>query len=118
MLATYNVENYGPTGRRVGSAYRREYPKPESEKRALRTAIEAIRADVLALQEMGGPAYLDELRHDLKAEGLDYPYCALVEAEDAERHIALLSRLRLKICVDLPGLAVIKKSLRSKCDNI
>jgi endonuclease/exonuclease/phosphatase family metal-dependent hydrolase len=99
VLATYNVENYGPTDRRIGNAYRRGYPKPESEKRALRTAIEAIRADVLALQEMGGPAYLDELRHDLKAEGLDYPYCALVEAEDAERHIALLSRLRLKTVV-------------------
>lgn len=99
VVATYNVENYGPLDRRVESTFRPGYPKPESEKQALRTAIEAIKADVLALQEMGGPAYLDELRHDLKAEGIDYPYSAIVEAEDAARHIALLSRLPLKAII-------------------
>jgi endonuclease/exonuclease/phosphatase family metal-dependent hydrolase len=96
VVATYNVENYGLMDRRVESVFHPGYPKPESEKKALREAIEAIKADVLALQEMGGPAYLNELRHDLKAEGLDYPYSAIVEAEDSDRHIALLSRLRLK----------------------
>jgi endonuclease/exonuclease/phosphatase family metal-dependent hydrolase len=99
VVATYNVENYGPMDRRVESVFRSGYPKPESEKKALRTAIEAIKADVLALQEIGGVSYLDELRHDLKAEGLDYPYSALVEAEDPVRRIALLSRLRLKSVV-------------------
>ena len=49
-----------------------------------------------ALQEMGPEPYLDELQNDLRAEGLDYPYSALVEAEDRRRHVALLSRLPLK----------------------
>jgi endonuclease/exonuclease/phosphatase family metal-dependent hydrolase len=99
VVATYNVENYGAVDRRVDGVFHAKYPKPESEKRALRAAIEAIGADVLALQEMGGAAYLDELRHDLRAEGLDYPYFALVDAEDTERRIALLSRLRLSSVV-------------------
>ena len=119
VVATYNVENYGLMDRRVESIFHAGYPKPESEKKALREAIEAIGADILALQEMGGPAYLDELRHDLKAEGLDYPYSAIVEAEDADRHIALLSRLRLKSIVRhdriefayLGGTARVKRGL-------
>jgi endonuclease/exonuclease/phosphatase family metal-dependent hydrolase len=96
VVATYNVENYGPVDRRVDSVFRPAYPKPESEKRALRTAIKAVGADVLALQEMGGGPYLEELRRDLKSEGLDYPFSALTEAQDADRHVALLSRLPLK----------------------
>ena len=119
VVATYNIENYGPVDRHVDGVFRPKYPKPESEKRALRTAIESIRADVLALQEMGGPSYLDELNRDLKAEGLDYPYSALVEAEDADRHVALLSRLRLKSIVRhsriefayLGGTARVKRGL-------
>ena len=41
---------------------------------------------------MGGQPYFDELRRDLKGEGLDYPNAALATAADADRHIALLSR--------------------------
>jgi endonuclease/exonuclease/phosphatase family metal-dependent hydrolase len=78
------------------AGYRKEYPKPEAEKAALRRVMRAINADVVALQEMGDQAYLDELRHDLKNEGLDYPYAALAEAEDANRHIALLAKRPLK----------------------
>jgi endonuclease/exonuclease/phosphatase family metal-dependent hydrolase len=96
VVATYNVENYGPVDRRIDSEFRPVYPKPEAEKRALRVAIEAVRADVLALQEMGGPSYLEELRRDLKSEGLDYPFSACVEAQDVHRHVAILSRLPLK----------------------
>ena len=55
--------------------------------------IRALDDDVLALQEMGPAAYLEELRRDLRAEGVDYPYAALVEATDADRHVAVLSRL-------------------------
>ena len=96
VVATYNVENYGPANRLTEKGFESDYPKPEEEKRALRTAIETLRADVLALQEMGRGPYLDELQRDLRAEGLDYPYSALIEAEDVDRHVALLSRLRLK----------------------
>jgi endonuclease/exonuclease/phosphatase family metal-dependent hydrolase len=92
-LATYNVENYGPADRVTEAGFRRDYPKPEAEKAALRAVIRALGADVLALQEMGSASALEELRCDLRAEGLDYGHAAWLEAADADRHLALLSRL-------------------------
>lgn len=95
-LATYNVENYGAADRMTEAGYRTDYPKPEAQKRALRQVIRAIGADVLVLQEMGGQPYLDELRRDLKTEGLDYPHAALASAADENRHVALLSKRPLR----------------------
>ena len=98
-IATYNVENYGSADRMTEAGFRQEYPKPESEKRALRAVIRGLNADVLVLQEMGKQAYLDELRRDLKSEGLDYPHAVLLEGSDADRHVALVSRRPLKSVV-------------------
>lgn len=91
-LATYNIENYGPANRVTEAGYRKDYPKPETEKQALRTVIRAMNVDVLVLQEMGGQIYLDELRRDLKAEGLDYPHAVLLAGDDVDRHVALLAK--------------------------
>src|SRR5208283_4509935 len=71
------------------------YPKPEAAKTALRAVIRALDADVLALQEMGPAGYLEELQRDLRGEGLDYPHATLAEAADADRHVAVLSRIPL-----------------------
>ena len=98
-LATYNIENYGPANRVTEAGYRKDYPKPEAEKQALRTVVRGLNADVLVLQEMGGASYLDELRRDLKAEGLDYPHAVLLAADDADRHVALLSKRPLAATV-------------------
>lgn len=95
-LATYNLENYGPANRMTEAGYRKEYPKPEPEKRALRAVIRAVAADVLVLQEMGDQPYLDELRRDLKAEGFEYPHAALASAADADRRVAILSKRPLR----------------------
>jgi endonuclease/exonuclease/phosphatase family metal-dependent hydrolase len=95
-IATYNLENYGPADRMTESGFRKDYPKPEPEKRAVRTVIRALNADILILQEMGGGPYLDELRRDLKLEGLDYPHAALATASDADRHVAILAKRPLK----------------------
>ena len=95
-LATYNVENYGPANRITDAGYRKDYPKPEPEKHALRQVIRALNADVIVFQEMGAQAYLDELRRDLKSVGLDYPHAALAPAADADRHLAMLSKRPLK----------------------
>ena len=92
-IATYNLENYVVAGRRVEDHYLAAYPKPEAAKAALRTVIGALHADILALQEMGPGPYLEELRRDLRAEGIDYPHAAEAEAADADRHVAVLSRL-------------------------
>ena len=103
-IATYNVENYGPANRVTEAGYRQDYPKPEAEKRALRMVIRGLHADILVLQEMGGQPYLDELRRDLKTEGLDYPYAVLMEGSDVDRHVALLSLRPLKSMMPHPEL--------------
>lgn len=103
-LATYNVENYGAEDRMTEAGYRKDYPKPEAAKRALRTVIRGLNADLLVLQEIGGRPYLEELRRDLKTEGLDYPHAALAVAADKERHVAILSKrafVRLTAHTDL-----------------
>jgi endonuclease/exonuclease/phosphatase family metal-dependent hydrolase len=103
-IATYNVENYVATSRRVAGIYHPAYPKPEAAKEALRAVIRALDADVLALQEMGPAAYLEELQRDLRHEGIDYPYTALAEAADADRHVAVLSRRPFRRVRTVAGL--------------
>lgn len=95
-IATYNLENYGLANRVTQAGYREGYPKPEPEKRALRAVVRQLGADVLVVQEVGGEAYLEELRRDLRAEGCDYPHAALAAAADAERHVAVLSKRPLR----------------------
>jgi endonuclease/exonuclease/phosphatase family metal-dependent hydrolase len=91
-IATYNVENYVSTDRMTEAGYRKDYPKPEAQKQALRTVIRRLNADVLVLQEMGEQSYLDELQRDLKHDGLDYPHAVLLSGPDADRHVAMLSK--------------------------
>jgi endonuclease/exonuclease/phosphatase family metal-dependent hydrolase len=91
-IATYNIENYVATNRMADGVYRKNYPKPETEKAALRGVIRGLDADVIALQEVGPLPYLEELLRDLKSEGVDYPYFAWMEGADTERHLAVLSR--------------------------
>jgi len=95
-VATYNVENYLVADRMVEGVYRKAYPKPEHEKAALRKVIAGVAPDILALQEMGRPPFLEELQRDLKAEGQDYPHAFVLEAADADRHVAILSKVRFK----------------------
>jgi len=85
-VATYNLENYleAPLGTR---------PAKSSEGRAkIRESLRALKADVVALQEVGGTNVLLELRQSLKAEGLDYPFWELVHGWDTNIQVAVLSR--------------------------
>lgn len=91
-IATYNVENYTLTDRMTPAGYRPEYPKTEMSKAALRATLRELNADVLALQEMGGAAYLEELRRDLAGEGLVYAHATILELSDEPRHVAVLSK--------------------------
>ncbi|MFI5336588.1 MAG: endonuclease/exonuclease/phosphatase family protein [Opitutales bacterium] len=95
-VATYNVENYTLADRMADGVHRPAYPKPESERIALRRVIGGLDADILALQEMGPKPFLDELQRDLRHEGHDYPYAVLLESADPDRHVAVLSRLPLR----------------------
>ena len=86
-VASYNVENYlaEPGGTRPA--------KPVEAKDHVRESIRTLKADVLALQEIGGTNALLELRASLKAEGLDYPHWELVTGADTNIHVAVLSRV-------------------------
>lgn len=95
-VASYNVENYLVADRMVDNVFRPAYPKPESEKKALRRVIAGLAADVLAVQEMGKQPFLDELQRDLKADGVDYPYTTVLQAGDPDRHVAVLSKIPFK----------------------
>lgn len=85
-VATYNLENYldQPEGTRPA--------KSDAARAKIRESIEALKPDVIALQEMGAPSALAELRQSLKAEGLDYPNWEHVAGFDTNIHVAVLSR--------------------------
>lgn len=95
-VATLNLNNYLSTDRMVEGGYRPDYPKPEAEKEALREVIRAVNPDVLAVQEVGKLPFLKELQRDLLAEEIDYPYVALMEGSDPDRHTAVLSKVPFK----------------------
>jgi endonuclease/exonuclease/phosphatase family metal-dependent hydrolase len=80
----------------TGDGWSPGYPKPEAEKDALRKVILTVKPDVIVFQEMGPGGYLEELRLDLAAEGLDYPYAVVLRAADRERCLAALSRLPIQ----------------------
>jgi endonuclease/exonuclease/phosphatase family metal-dependent hydrolase len=92
-VASYNIENYLLMDRHTDGRWRRDYPKPEAEKNALRTVIRYHQPDILALQEMGEEAFLIELQADLRDEGLDFPYRVWMESNDGVRHLAVLSKV-------------------------
>jgi endonuclease/exonuclease/phosphatase family metal-dependent hydrolase len=87
-VATYNVENYldQPTESR-------SHVKSPEAKAKIRQSIEAMKPDVIALEEMGTTNALLELRASLHADGLDFPYWEHITGADTNIHVAILSRL-------------------------
>jgi len=85
-VATYNVEGY------LDVATQTRNPKSMEAKKKVRESIQAINPDVLALQEIGNPAALDELRASLKLTGVDFPYWEHVAGHDTNIHVAILSK--------------------------
>lgn len=92
-VATYNLGNYLIMDRYFEDQWRPDYPKPEREKAIVRQVIRQAKPDILALQELGPIEFLEELRADLKDEGLEYPYLVHLEGPDPVRHLALLSKV-------------------------
>ena len=85
-VATYNLENYivSPVGNRV--------EKPGPARAQAQANLRALQADVVALQEIGGLAALEELRESLRVGGLEYPYWDMVTGFDTNIQVAVLSR--------------------------
>ncbi len=85
-VATYNAENYfiAATGSRAA--------KPMAARARVHEGLLALKADVLALQEIGGREALRELQNALRRDGLDYPHAELVSGYDTNIQVAVLSR--------------------------
>ena len=79
--------------RYVDGAWRKSYPKPESEKAIIREVILRSAPDVLILQELGPLPFLKELQADLAQKGIDYPHLAHMRGDDPVRHLAVLSKI-------------------------
>src|SRR5690606_29784568 len=85
-LVTYNVENYllaARGGREV---------KPEAARAKVAEILAGLRPDIIALQELGGPAALEDLGRRLQRLGLEYPHRELVQGYDKYIQGGLLSR--------------------------
>lgn len=91
-VATYNLNNYLVMDRNVDGRWRPAYPKPESEKVAIRQVIKQAVPDILVLQEIGSTDFLEELRADLVREGLQYDYAVHMDGADPDRQLAVLSK--------------------------
>lgn len=85
-VGTYNLHNYliHATEHRSG--------KPVRERSKVREVLLTMRADVLALQEVGSGEALEELRRSLRSGGLEYPFREMVTGYDTNIHVAVLSR--------------------------
>lgn len=91
-VATWNLENYNVIDRMTPDGWRRAAPKAEKQKDALRRVVRALNADLLAVQEVGGPEFVEELRRDLIAEGVTYAHAATLEGPDPHRRVAVFSK--------------------------
>lgn len=90
IFASYNLENYLRKERKGGGE---DIPKPEKEIAALVRIIKDINPDILGISEIGPPGEFEDFKKRLDKEGLGYTHFEYVDGPDAERHVALLSRL-------------------------
>jgi len=70
----------------------RHFAKSAEARAKVRESIEAMKPDVIALEEMGTTNALLELRASLKADGLDFPFWEHVSGADTNIHVAVLSK--------------------------
>lgn len=85
-VATYNVENYILRSNETRSI------KPPESRAKIREHLLAIKADVIALQELGGADALQDIQQGLKSAGFDYPHSEIVYGWDTNIQVGVLSR--------------------------
>jgi endonuclease/exonuclease/phosphatase family metal-dependent hydrolase len=85
-IATYNVENY------LLHSNETRLAKSMESRAKVQEHLLAIKADVVALQEVGGSAALADIRHGLSTGGLDYPHSEIAFGWDTNIQVAVLSR--------------------------
>ena len=85
-VATYNVENYHLR------AFGNRQPKSPEARAKVVAHLAAIKPDVVAFQEMGDLAALQELQGALKRSGVDLPHLEHVTGWDTNIFVGVLSR--------------------------
>lgn len=88
----YNVKNYLRMPRRVDGEAHEHAPKPEAEVAAVVKLVQQTAPDILGLVEMGTAEDVADLQKRLEKVGLRLPHASHVDAFDADRRVALLSR--------------------------
>lgn len=91
IFCSYNVRNYLGNDQ-TAEADRRARPKSVKEIEALITVIKDINPDILGVSEMGSPKMFEDFKARLEKAGLTYTDSEYLQAGDADRHVALLSR--------------------------
>ena len=86
VVVTYNVENYHIRD------WGNRHEKPAASRAAVSKILAEIHPDVVALQEIGESAALDELQHSLASRGVPLPYREHLGGWDTNLFIAVLSR--------------------------
>jgi endonuclease/exonuclease/phosphatase family metal-dependent hydrolase len=85
-VATYNVENYLLQSNETRSA------KSAESRAKVREHLLAIKADVVAMQELGGLEALRDIQDGLRGAGLSYPHSEITFGWDTNIQVAVLSR--------------------------
>ena len=93
VFVHYNLQNYFPMSRKVGSRTVPDAPKPEKEVRARVGAIKSLKPDILGVAEMGDQKMLADFQEQLRKAGMDFPHLEWVRGDEgSDRHLALLSK--------------------------
>ncbi len=89
-VMTYNLDRFGYHDRDGDG--QPNNPKPEIEVEAVIALIFDVSPDILALQEIGGPQIIEDLRNRLEHYGLRYDYVEYLRRDESELNMAVLSR--------------------------
>lgn len=111
-IATYNLRNFN-TGNRIGDDGKFKYnaPKSEKSKRAVYSVILAVRPDMLAVQEIGGEAWLNELADALERGGLAFPHRIVLNGYDEHHKLAILSRIPFSKTIEIEAREKLTRGL-------
>ena len=108
-IASYNVENLFDL---TTSKYRYKEYKPNTSSlwnqkhykiklQNIAKVIKDIDADIITLQEIGSLASLKDLKHEIKRQGLYYPYFSIANKKNTSIKVALLSKIPFMYSKDL-----------------
>lgn len=111
-IGTYNLHNFRDEHRFSAEGRFRSFaPKPDAEKQAVYRTILEARPDILAVQEIGGEEWLDELAEALARRGLAFPYRALLCGADSRNRMAILSRVPFSKTIEIAATKKLARGL-------